>query len=139
MIGAELGYRYDNSPLVWPEPGEPPAHDFIQYRPSTWPGARLPHVWLEDGTAVQDRIGYDLGFTLLRLAGEADTAPLAKAFSSLKAPFRLLELHDERARQLYERDLILLRPDMHVAWRGDRMPEQPSEVAAMATGHSQHP
>jgi 2-polyprenyl-6-methoxyphenol hydroxylase-like FAD-dependent oxidoreductase len=135
MIGAELGYRYEGSPLVWREPGEPPAHDFIEYRPSTWPGARLPHVWLKDGSAVQDRIGYDLGFTLLRLAGNADTAPLSRAFASLKAPFRVLDLRDERARGLYGFDLILLRPDMHVAWRGNRTADEPLELAALATGH----
>ena len=136
MIGAELGYRYEDSPIVWPEPGEPPAHDFIEYRPTTWPGARLPHVWLKDGTAVQDRIGYDLGFTLLRLAGGADPAPLSKAFTSLRAPFRVLELNDERARELYGYDLLLLRPDLHVAWRGNRLPDEPLTVARMASGYA---
>ena len=57
MIGAELGYRYVGSPIVWPEPGEGPPHEFIDYVPSTWPGARLPHVWLDDGTALHDRLG----------------------------------------------------------------------------------
>ena len=51
--------------------GEGPAHDFIEYTPTTWPGARLPHVWLDDGTAMQDRIGNDRGFTLLRLGESA--------------------------------------------------------------------
>jgi 2-polyprenyl-6-methoxyphenol hydroxylase-like FAD-dependent oxidoreductase len=133
MIGAELGYRYDNSPIVWPEPGEPPAHDFIEYRPTTWPGARLPHVWLKDGSAVQDRIGYDLGFTLLRFS-ESDAAGLQNAFASLAAPFRVLDLRDERARELYGFDLLLLRPDLHVAWRGNRLPDEPLELARMATG-----
>src|SRR5437764_4052072 len=71
MIGAELGYRYDGSPLIAEEQGRPPAIDFIVYRPTTWPGARLPHVWLDDGTAMADRIGYGLGYTLLRAGGSA--------------------------------------------------------------------
>jgi FAD binding domain len=41
MIGAELGYRYVGSPLIATEPGEGPAHDFMRYLPTTWPGARL--------------------------------------------------------------------------------------------------
>jgi 2-polyprenyl-6-methoxyphenol hydroxylase-like FAD-dependent oxidoreductase len=135
MIGAELGYRYENSPIVWPEEGDAPAHDFIEYRPTTFPGARLPHVWLQDGSAVQDRIGYDLGFTLLRFSGQ-ETISLEKAFASLGAPFRVLDLRDERARELYGRDLILLRPDMHVAWRGNRPPADPLLLARMATGHA---
>ena len=67
MIGAELGYRYAGSPIIWPEAGEAPEPDFMKYVPTTWPGARLPHVWLADGTALHDRIGD--GYTLLRLAG----------------------------------------------------------------------
>src|SRR5882762_6369737 len=55
MLGAELGYRYDGSPLIASEPGEPPPINFIEYRPTTWPGARLPHAWLADGSAMQDR------------------------------------------------------------------------------------
>jgi 2-polyprenyl-6-methoxyphenol hydroxylase-like FAD-dependent oxidoreductase len=134
MIGAELGYRYENSPLLAEEPGAPPEHDFIRYHPTTWPGARLPHVWLKDGAAVQDRIGYDLGFTLLRFS-DHDVSGLARAFAALGAPFRVLDLRDARARELYARDLILLRPDLHVAWRGNHTPEDPAGLARITTGH----
>ncbi len=133
MIGAELGYRYEDSPLVCSESGNAPKQDFLRYIPTTWPGARLPHVWLQDGAAVQDRIGYDLGFTLLRFSDE-NVAGLGKAFASLNAPFRVLDLRDERARELYEADLILLRPDLHVAWRGNRVPDEPARVASISTG-----
>ena len=67
MIGAELGYRYRESPVIWPEAGEGPPDDFMKYVPTSWPGARLPHVWLADGVALHDRIGD--GYTLLRLGG----------------------------------------------------------------------
>jgi len=40
-------------------------HNFMDYVPSTWRRA-APHVWLADGTAVQDRVGYGHGYTLLR-------------------------------------------------------------------------
>ena len=56
MIGAELGYRYAGSPLIADEPGGP-EHPFRDYQPTTWPGARLPHVWLDGHEAIQDRIG----------------------------------------------------------------------------------
>jgi hypothetical protein len=136
MTGAELGYRYIGSPLIWPEPGEGPAEDFVDYVPTTWPGARLPHVWLEDGTAMQDHIGYDSGYTLLRLGGtQADTAALTKAFAAYRAPLRILDIADAGPREIYGYDLLLLRPDMHVAWRGNRLPGDPARVAAMATGH----
>jgi 2-polyprenyl-6-methoxyphenol hydroxylase-like FAD-dependent oxidoreductase len=133
MIGAELGYRYVDSPIIDNIPGGP-EHLFRDYRPSSWPGARLPHVWLEDGTPIQDRIS-NAGYTLLCLNGRHDTAALEKAFRARSAPFSVLHVESEPARAIFERDLILLRPDMHVVWRGNNPPDNPAELAALATGH----
>ena len=136
MIGAELGYRYVGSPLIWPEPGEAPEHNFMDYEPTTWPGARLPHVWLDDGSAMQDRIGYGHGYTLLRLGGtRADTDALAQAFAAIGAPYQVLDVPDAAPRDIYGYDLLLLRPDLHVAWRGNALPPEPERLAALATGH----
>jgi hypothetical protein len=136
MIGAELGYRYAGSPLIWPEPGEAPEHNFMDYVPTTWPGARLPHVWLDDGSAMQDRIGYGHGYTLLRLGGtRADTDALARAFAAIGAPFGALDVPDAAPRDVYGHDLLLLRPDLHVVWRGNALPAEPERLAALATGH----
>ena len=66
MIGAELGYFYV-SPLIASEPGDPPPTISWTTRRATLPGVRLPHVWLDGGVAMQDRIGG--GYTLLRLGG----------------------------------------------------------------------
>ena len=133
MIGAELGYRYVGSPVIWPEAGEGPAHDFMKYVPTTWPGARLPHVWLSDGSALHDRIGES--YTLLRLAGsQADAVPLARAFAAYGAPFTVLDIAEEHPRDIYGYDLLLLRPDLHVVWRGNSL-DDPIKLAAIATGH----
>jgi 2-polyprenyl-6-methoxyphenol hydroxylase-like FAD-dependent oxidoreductase len=133
MIGAELGYRYVGSPIIWEEPGGP-EHELREYVPTSWPGARLPHVWLEGHVAIQDRIGR--GYTLLRLGGtKEDTSAFERSFKACGAPFEVLDIADEPARELYGFDLILLRPDLHVAWRGNRAPEQPKKLAALATGH----
>jgi 2-polyprenyl-6-methoxyphenol hydroxylase-like FAD-dependent oxidoreductase len=133
MIGAELGYRYVGSPIIWPEPGEGPAHDVIDYHPTTWPGARLPHVWLADGSALHDRLGD--GYTLLRLNGAgADTAALERAMRATGAPLDVLDLEDKTAREVYGRDLLLLRPDLHVVWRDNAAPAEPERLAAIVTG-----
>ena len=135
MIGAELGYRYVDSPIVCDIPGGP-EHRFRVYEPTTWPGARLPHVWLGDGTPVQDRIPFD-GYTLLRLGGtQADSSGLERAMRASGAPFARLEIPDQPAREIYGSDLILLRPDMHVVWRGNRLPADAGEIAAIATGQA---
>ena len=134
MIGAELGYRYGNSPIIWPESGEPPPDDAMNYLPTTWPGARLPHLWLADGSALHDRIGD--GYTLIRLGGaQAGTDALERAFAGYGAPFTTLNINDKHPREIYGYDLLLVRPDLHVVWRGNRMSDDPAKLAAIATGH----
>jgi 2-polyprenyl-6-methoxyphenol hydroxylase-like FAD-dependent oxidoreductase len=133
MIGAELGYRYVDSPVICNVPGGP-EHLFREYQPTTWPGARLPHIWLDDGTPMQDRIPD--GYTVLKLGrGKADAGPLQHAIRSRGAPATVLDVPDRIAREIYGYDLILLRPDLHVVWRGQAAPEDAGEVAAIATGH----
>ncbi|MGA2997992.1 FAD-dependent monooxygenase [Bradyrhizobium sp.] len=134
MIGAELGYRYVDSPVIDNMPGGP-EHLFRDYRPTTWPGARLPHTWLADGTPVQDHIP-TVGYTLLRLRNSHKTDNLKKAFFDRGVSLTVLDIADESVRAVYDRDLLLLRPDMHVVWRGNQAPENAAELAALATGHA---
>jgi 2-polyprenyl-6-methoxyphenol hydroxylase-like FAD-dependent oxidoreductase len=133
MIGAELGYRYVDSPVICNVPGGP-EHLFREYQPTTWPGARLPHVWLDDGTPMQDRVPD--GYMILKLGRtKADASGLERAIRSHGAPATVLDVPDRIAREIYGYDLILLRPDMHVVWRSNAPPEDAAEVAAIATGH----
>ena len=129
MIGAELGYCYADSPLIAAETGEWPAPEFMRYVPTTRPGARLPHVWLDDGSAIQDRIGYGHGYTLLRLGPtRSDARALEQAFAAAGAPLRILNIRDRRPRELYGYDLLLLRPDLHIAWRGNTPAGSPDRI-----------
>jgi 2-polyprenyl-6-methoxyphenol hydroxylase-like FAD-dependent oxidoreductase len=133
MIGAELGYRYVGSPIIWDEPGGP-EQLFREYVPTTWPGARLPHVWIEPGCSVHDAIGD--GYTLLRLGGTAgDARDLERAFGAIGAPFQVLTIDTPAPRDVYGHDLILIRPDLHVVWRGNAAPANAAELASLVTGH----
>jgi len=134
VIGAELGYRYDGSPVICDEPGGP-APNIEEYQPTSWPGARLPHVWLDPGkVSVHDRIGD--GFTLLRLgAAKADASALQKAFAALGAPFSVLDIDSANVRSVYGFDYLMVRPDLHVVWRGHTLPADADKVARMVTGH----
>jgi 2-polyprenyl-6-methoxyphenol hydroxylase-like FAD-dependent oxidoreductase len=134
MIGAELGYRYVDSPIICDIPGGP-EHLFRDYVPTTWPGARLPHVWLDDGSALHDHIPD--GYTILKLGRtNADASGLEKAIRARGAPVAMLDIPDQVAREIYGYDLLLLRPDLHIVWRGQAPPDDPAEVAAIATGHT---
>ena len=133
ISGIEAGYRYVDSPIVWREPGDGPDPDNPSYAPTTWPGARLPHVWLSDGMALHDRLGP--GYTLLRLGGtHVDTSSLVRSFHELRAPLEVLEVAAERARDIYQYDLLLVRPDLHVVWRGNELPQDAAKLAMAATG-----
>jgi hypothetical protein len=92
-------------------------------------------MWLSDGSALQDRLGDD--YTLLDLRGDCDTAALEEAFQRLGAPLGILRLDEKRVREVYEASVFLLRPDLHIVWRGDGPPEDAAELAALATGWRQ--
>jgi 2-polyprenyl-6-methoxyphenol hydroxylase-like FAD-dependent oxidoreductase len=134
VVGAELGYRYEGSPIIFDEPGAPP-HNTEDYVPTSWPGARLPHVWIEPGkVSVHDRIAD--GYTLLRLGKtKADAALLKQAFAAVSAPFDVLDVGGGAARAVYGFDYLLVRPDLHVVWRGNVLPVDAERVARVVTGH----
>ena len=132
ILGIEAGYRYVGSPVVWPEAGGPDP-DNPRYVPTTWPGARLPHVWLNDGTALHDHLGP--GYTLLRLGGsQADVTGLERALRATGAPLDALDIKDQAVREIAGYDLLLVRPDLHVAWRGNQLSDEAGTIAAVATG-----
>jgi hypothetical protein len=137
LAGIILGYRYLKSPIVAYEDDDDGAdqagYDFI---PTTRPGARIPHLWLKDGSALQDRLrgGYALITCTPRAAG---FDKLAEAFRSLRCPIQVLDVSEAAdAREIYESDYMLLRPDLHVAWRGNDAPADPTALAALVTGHT---
>jgi 2-polyprenyl-6-methoxyphenol hydroxylase-like FAD-dependent oxidoreductase len=139
LLGIECGYRYDGSPLVVAEDGEGPDPDSFQYVPTTWPGARLPHLWLEDGSALQDRLGRC--FTLVHDA-DADLDPdhVAAAFAAAGAPFAALELSPGTLGARFDgHPALLVRPDLHIVWRGFEQPADPDRLAATAAGHATAP
>ena len=123
--GIEFGYRYDASPVVCHEPTATRADHVHAYTPGTRPGARPPSLFLEDGRAIFDLFG--LGLTLLRFA-ELDVDSLAAAAADRRIPLKVIDIREDHARRLYERDLVMIRPDHHVAWRGDAVPDQPGAV-----------
>lgn len=124
--GTEQGYRYDASQVVVDEPGYPPAFDMLEVKPSTWPGSILPHMFLADGTAVYDHLGK--WFTLLVLE-DRDTGPIEAAAGKIGLPLEIVRICDADIRQIYQNALILVRPDQHVAWRGDVLPSGTEEGA----------
>jgi 2-polyprenyl-6-methoxyphenol hydroxylase-like FAD-dependent oxidoreductase len=135
-IGVQLGARYDGSPIVTAD-GAPPPDELDRYTPSGVPGGRAPHYWPGKGRGYGDSLfdQFGPGFTLLRLGGTAaDTSLIEAAARRAKVPLKTIEVPQRDARDLYGRDLVLVRPDQYVAWRGDAPPSDPDKLIAMVTG-----
>jgi 2-polyprenyl-6-methoxyphenol hydroxylase-like FAD-dependent oxidoreductase len=131
--GIELGYRYEDSPICVADGTAAPALDHGLYLPSSWPGVRAPHVWLEDGRSTLDLFGK--GFALLNLSAKTtNTSTITEAARRVGMPFEVAALAEPKVRETYERPFVLVRPDGHVAWRGDALPNNASAIIDKVRG-----
>jgi hypothetical protein len=121
--GLNFGTFYDHSPLIAYDGEAPPAYSMDQFTPSTVPGCRTPHVWLDDGRSLYDALGPD--YTLLRFDPKVSTASIEEAAARRGVPLRVLDVQSREAAGLYREALVLSRPDQHVAWRGNQAPADP--------------
>ena len=118
-LGTVLGLGYASSPIVEGE-GEPErAHDSRVYHPSALPGYLAPHAWLPDGRSLYDLIGTGFALVVAEDAFEAEVRRAEADADTLGIPLTVVRPAGVHVRELYERALTLVRPDQHVAWRGD--------------------
>ncbi len=125
-LGIHLGYVYEDSPVIAPDGTPPPPDEVMSYTQTARPGSRAPHVWLAPEKSTLDLFGKD--FVLLRFSKDTDAQPLLTAASAKGVPLRVEDIDNADAALLYERKLVLVRPDGHVAWRGDAAPQDCSAV-----------
>jgi len=132
-LGVHLGYRYEGSPIILNDGTVEPEDDLSVYVPTSRPGHRAPHFWLSPGVSILDEFGE--GYVLLQFGGDAASSRrLEDAAARAGVPLRTIAIDNEHAVPLYERKLVLVRPDGHVAWRGDCLDADPDEIIATVTG-----
>src|SRR5262245_22389984 len=129
--GVHLGYIYHPSPIVVPDGTAKPADDTVGYAPTAFPGARAPHAWLAAGRSTLDLFGN--GFVLLAFA-DIPTGALERAAAAVELPLTVQRIASAAIAELYGRRLVLVRPDGHVAWRGDAIPERPGDLIDTVRG-----
>jgi 2-polyprenyl-6-methoxyphenol hydroxylase-like FAD-dependent oxidoreductase len=118
--GIFLGLNYAASPVIAYDGTTPPTEHPNRYAPNACPGSRAPHAWLGED-ALFDRLGGE--FTLIRFGAAPDAGALRAAAGQCDLPITVLDVTDDALRDTYGRDLVLVRPDQHVAWRGNRLPD----------------
>lgn len=138
-MNMHLGNRYLASPVIVYEPeslddARAELDDPIHYRPSSRPGARAPHAWMNDGRSTLDLFGK--GFVLLKFDASLDTSGIEDAAAAQGVPLKVVPRNEADIATLYERALVLVRPDGHVAWRSDYVPAKPADLLAKITGNA---
>ena len=59
---------------------------------------------------------------------------VVEAAAQRGVPLAVLDVDAPEARELYARNLVLVRPDQHVAWRGDEEPAAPLDLIDFVRG-----
>jgi hypothetical protein len=142
-LGVVIGYHYEHSPVISREPSDAdPLEPRADYVPNARPGCRAPHVWLADGkargTSLYDHIAFK-GLTLLATRTGATAGAAIEAWQhaarSAGIPLSTIAPQHAQIRSLYQADFVLLRPDHHVAWRGNDIASA-ARALICAAGHS---
>ncbi len=130
--GIQLGVCYSGSAVI-PYDGALPPDDSNRYVPTSTPGARMPHAWLDEDTSTLDKVRGT--FTLFKLGNvRVDTSGLEQEANKLNIPFTTVDIKDQAVRDGYGHDLILIRPDQHIAWRGNELPDSPAVLMRKVAG-----
>jgi hypothetical protein len=132
--GLNFGYYYDKSPIIAYDEAAPPAYGMADFTPSTVPGCRVPHIWLNDGRSLYDALGPD--YTLLRFDTAVDVSGLMSEAARARVPIKLLDVTPSEGGEVYDRLLVLARPDQHIAWRGNRPPDDPRALVDLISGRA---
>lgn len=115
-LGLDIGYTYEEGALINDgTPVEIAANEVSDYIPSTRPGARLPHAWVETSEgrkSTHDFVAYDRFTLFAKSELEGITA------ESSGDSVHVVHVSDWEDSPEDWHDSILVRPDGHVAWRG---------------------
>lgn len=139
--GVEMGQFYTSDAVAsdgtqLPAPQRDPE---LYYEPSTVPGARLPHVWVGDAHekySTHDLADYTQFALFTGITGESWAEAAEAVSKQLNISITTIvigpgqEYTDlyfdwERIRGVEEDGAVLVRPDKHVGWRIQQLPEDP--------------
>lgn len=129
--GLNFGYVYDGSPIIDYDGSAAPEYTMGSFVPSTVPGCRAPHFWLEEGTSFYDELGPV--YTLLLRDAQSDATPLVQAAKEAGVPLKVISTSRATV-EGYQNAMLICRQDQHVVWRGDASPVDPRELIQRLRG-----
>ena len=132
--GIVLGYRYEGSPIIVPDGTPEPKFEVMKYTETARPGHRAPHAWIGEEHEKSTLDMFGRGFTLLRFNSRVSIESLLAAASQRSVPLIVEDITQPNIATLYERQLVLVRPDGHVAWRDDVCPDDPMSLIDIIRG-----
>ena len=137
-LGIILGYRYEHSPVIEYDGLPYASSDYINYVPSSRAGCLAPHAWLHDGTSLYDHFG--AGLTLLVSDVDADdqAQELLASATNEGIPLKILRPSEFGIGNLYPHRFTIIRPDQHVAWRGNDLPKNHAAFLSYFLGIKMH-
>jgi 2,4-dichlorophenol 6-monooxygenase len=141
--GVEMNQRYASGAVVTDgQAAHAPLADMeLHYQPTTWPGARLPHVWVFDRHGAKhstlDLTGKGQFTLITGIGGEAWIAAAQALSAALNMPIRVVKIGPRcamedhggdwaSARETGDAGCLLVRPDQHVAWRSTGLTANPA-------------
>lgn len=141
--GIELDARYKSAVIyLTSSDGPEPEWQLKKYEPSTYPGSRVPHVFLKDGkTSTYDTLGADWSLVTFAASGEESKSPesFVAAAVELGMPIKSVIITDEdHAGKVWGSKHVLVRADTHAAWRGNEIPSSKEDIFSIlkvVTGH----
>lgn len=116
-LGIELDIRYDDSPVVCTSDNEALPWNRRTYVPTVRAGHRAPNIVIGTDRTLFDDFGS--GFTLVDTCRHPEAKRLIDEAALVGMPLHHLVVEDPHCRSLYQNRLVLVRPDLHIAWSGD--------------------
>jgi hypothetical protein len=125
--GLNFGYFYDGSPIIAYDGGVQPAYSMYDFTPSTVPGCRLRTSGCATAVALR-RARARLHAAAFRSVGTV--SGLVEAATRRHVPLAVLDVDALNTKELYARNLVLVRPDQHVPGvrRGTSRPGGPHDL-----------
>ena len=130
--GLNFGYFYEHSPIIHYDDETAPSYDMNVFESSTVPGCRVPHFYLKDGSSLYDVLG--TGYTLLSFDNSQCFNEIEQQAQQLGIPLKILQIKDSIPTDLgYKTSMVMVRPDQHVAWRGNTLPTDLAQFFGVLT------